>query len=102
MTTKKQELTRVQPIGLAQRVQQPTGSRSFAVPVHSVFNSNQQQNSNSNNNANQRNAKRSKKTLFATTGATASAVRVGQGGKRHTKKKHNKRKKHGTQKKRSH
>jgi len=53
------------------------------------------------NKANQQSAKRSKKTLFATTGATASAVRVGHGGRRRTQKNH-KRKKHGTQRKRSH
>ena len=98
----KQKPTIGQPIGQAQRVQQPTGSRAFAVPVHNIFTSKQQQNqNNNNNNVNQRNAKRSKKTLFATTGATASAVRVGQGGRRRTQKNH-KRKKHGTQRKRSH
>jgi hypothetical protein len=102
----QQEPTRVQPIGLAQGVQQPTGSRPFAVPVHGIFNSKQQQNS---NNAKQRNAKRSKKTLFATTGT----VTTPGGGKHrthkkcHTKKtrrtqKNHKRKKHGTQRKRSH
>jgi len=102
------EPTRVQPIGLAQGVQQPTGSRAFAAPVHSIFNFNQQQNSNNVN----RKAKRSK-TLFATTGATASAVATPGGGKHrthkkcHTKKtrrtqKNHKRKKHGTQRKRSH